>query len=223
MFERIEPTYLAWGLYLSTCLENEVELGSKKLPYEYIASYDYRDMHGNNIFYGGEIGVFHELKNNIYLLSDIYHEQKDFIFTSEERKNPLYNAIVSRGTIGYSFNIPSIGGGIFCLDEVTIIQQLLKSEIGIKKQFDYLKMNLYQSYNKSINDIILSLRCDYNAKILLCTYAYWQDDVIRLFYSYNEENNIQSLDEMFLFLCHVKESDIDRLVLLYQYIVKEGL
>lgn len=223
MFESIEPSYLAWGLYLSTCLENEVELGSHKLPYDYIDMFDYRNMHGNKIFYGGEIGVFHELQNNIYLLSDIYNNQNTIQFSENDLKNPLFQAIVSRETKSYHFNIPSIAGGIFCYDELNSIQVLLKSEIGIKKQFDYLKMNLYQRCNRTINDIVLGLQCDYNAKILLCTYVYWQDDVIRLFYSYNLENEIHTIDEMFLFLCNVKESDIDRLVLLYEFIMKEGL
>lgn len=207
--------WVNWGLYLSACWENDVDYTNPELPFDYIANYQ-RDVVDTDVrLYGGEIGLFHWLEENIDLLHEIYLaiDPKPTLDTT----NPLYLDIIEgNGTSEINWAVSDIQCGIFNLDELETIENLLKSDVGITAQKELIKQKLYDPTNTWQVMTIYELEITYQAKCLLATYLFWCPYLISWVEMDKEE--ITDLESMASYLIAIRENDTERILSLYNYI-----
>lgn len=161
------------------------------------------------------MGFFHELKNNVKLLHEIYLdlETKPDLNTT----NDLYNDIVNGvGTSGKHWNIPEIGKGIFTESETYTIQQILNTKESFKKQWEYLNSYLWNPLNLWQTLDIFEMTCDYQAKCLLATYILWKPEVIS--WVNGASSQPENLYDMAEFLVSIRIDDKNRIEKMVAYI-----
>lgn len=234
-FDTIQPLWLAWGLYLSTCWEHDIEFDSTELPYDYISNYERSELDKDLRLYGGEVGIFKEVEANVKMLSEIYHEmlENNLIepITNEMLANPLFNDIakgnfkkdnnVLTGDSGVQWGKTEFQNGIFSYNELEYIQKLLSSDIGIRWQFTYLSLRLYCYENKiSVQKINLIPNLEPKAKCFLATFLYWNDLPIYWFDDFIAEgNNIQTLEDTADYIIGIFDDEMDkRTIEMFDYI-----
>ena len=226
MFEKIEQDWLSWGLYIDSCLEHNIELGSHGLPYDYISGYEYANLNQDLRLYGGEIGLFKFLDCNVELLHETYVSMEDdnplkIAITEHSENGALLKDIVNGiGTSGVDWSIGEDEQGIFNHNELEMIKQLLTSPEGLEQQFYFLEQRLYNYYDNWAITFIENFPTDDKGRCLLATYLLYNNESlwwIDLEIPDTEEvEPIYSLEEVADNL--LKFTDYERIKVIYDYI-----
>lgn len=215
-FSDIYPYFLRTGLYIEACQIHQLDIGTTSLPYDYVYGYEFiKDK--NYRLYGGEIGLFLELENNVKMLHEIYQENPVFEIDEEMEKKDLFNDIKNGiDTSGKYWNTSTRKDGAFTGDEVPYIQQLLLCDEGLKIQKQYLFMNLYGNNNNLVIQKMMGWNCTDNAKSLACIFLvenfnilYWIDNAIE---------DISNLKDMADFLLGMFANNDDKIIQAYNYL-----
>ena len=177
-------SWLNYGLYIHACYLNDIEMGSDTLPFSYIANEEYINFNDGRKF-GGEIGVFHFLSDNINLLHNIYISEKESnpLFEIENISN-LTESIIN-GEKENLYGIPRVGRGIFTKEEFTIIKSLLESDFSEIEQHYLIEYNLYNEKDlwkleliSSVYENETEIELDEKSKCILSTYLLFNSEIL---------------------------------------------
>lgn len=214
-FTNFYPKWKGEGLRLGACLSHDLPLSeTTSFPFDYVASYARSALDGSSILYGGELGLFETLEDNILLLNNIYLEMKNP--PALDTGNPLWYAVENYPDVkGYNWGISEVQKGIFNEWELENLQAILGSDEGIEAQFLLLQFELYAPENSfAVRILDGNNHLENKAKCFLACFLN-KDRWVCSYFSGREYKTLKQVADKMLTLRNNKKVEIMKL---YNYI-----